>query len=162
MIYSVVCGHTLESASNISWLLYILFAPISSFLFLSITWHISSMGRRYGGGGGGGGGKQGGGHQQELGLRAGHPLHPQHAHDLLVTHQSVSDLFSSSLMQWCLYGWPSPLLVQTLHFEKWLFNFAMNGKTLAKSSQVLKKSFWRYPARLLSFPIHSIKPVNAV
>ena len=53
------------------------------------------MGGGYGGGGGGGergggGEEQGGGHQQELCLRACHPVDPEHTHDLLVAHKSVS------------------------------------------------------------------------
>ena len=47
------------------------------------------MGGGYGGGGGGGE-EQGGGHQQELCLRARHPVDPEHTHDLLVAHKSVS------------------------------------------------------------------------
>ena len=78
----------------------ILFAPISSFLGLSITWHISSMGGGHGGGRGGerGGDGQGGGHQQELGLWSCHSVHPQHTYDLLVAYESVREAASLLLI----------------------------------------------------------------
>ena len=113
------------------------------------------MGRGHGGGGGGerGGGEQGRGHQQELGLWSCHPVYPQHTHDMLVTHESVSKAAICSSFLLCKKRREYKMqcschvrasmgpAVQALHLNTRIFHFCHLGKTLREQPSPILKQF---------------------
>ena len=151
-----MCSHMLES--YISWLLYSVCANIP-FLCLSITWHISSsMGGRHGGGcwgWGRGGEQQGGGHQQELSLWSGHPVDPEHTHDLLIAHKSVSDsswIFSVAFTARPIPVHRAPFALQNKDFPFWpMKEYSSRNRTLTslKIKQLLFKSFSSHTDKII-------------
>ena len=116
------------------------------------------MGGRHGGGcwgWGRGGEQQGGRHQQELSLWSGHPVDPEHTHDLLIAHKSVSD--SSWIFSVAFTARPIPVhwatfALQNKDFPFWpMKEYSSRNRTLTslKIKQLLFKSFSSHTDKII-------------